>query len=198
MSNMKNNTSSVKKFGLEIFSIVFAVLLALTLDSWQEQSKQQKKINKALNDIVEEIYTFSTLNGALEYNKSQLDSLNMAIEKHKSGEEANFNFGLGRPEIKSLTWQISKENGITSSFDRTLLLEIAEVYVEYDRLMKTVDYYVDFRLKSDPDISPYTEARYSSRYISSAIFRIGELIRKANDFLERHKNESFVKALHQN
>lgn len=179
-----------------MFSIVFAVLLALTLDSWQEQSKQQKKVNRALEDIAEEIYSFTNLTVALEYNQKQLESLTIAIQKHENGEEVNFNFGLGRPEIKSLAWQTSKENDITSGFDRELFLEIAEVYVEYDRLMQTVDYYVDFKLKSDPDISPYTEARYTRRYIKSAAFRISELIKKAKEFLEKNKDAGFVKAIY--
>ncbi|MBO3698279.1 hypothetical protein [Roseivirga sp. E12] len=190
---MKKRELSFKTIGLEMFSIVFAVLLALTLDSWQEQQKEQKKVDKALSDIAIEVNSFSSmLEGGLIYNQTAFDSLNHAVEMYKKGEVANFNFGIGRPEIKSLAWQSSKESGITAKFDRNLFLDIAEVYIEYDRLMSVFDLHTEFMLNADPDMTEYTRARYTINHLRTVLFRIQDLKRKSTEFQEKHRGESFM------
>lgn len=190
---MKKRELSFKTIGLEMFSIVFAVLLALTLDSWQEQQKEQKKVDKALSDIALEIGSFnSMLEGGIIYNQKAFDSLSHAVVMHENGETANFNYGIGRPEIKSLAWQSSKESGITAKFDRDLFLDIAEVYIEYDRLTSVFELHNEFLLKADPDMTEYTRARYTIKHLRTVLFRIQDLQRKATAFQEKHADTAFI------
>ncbi|OEK00093.1 hypothetical protein BFP97_00545 [Roseivirga sp. 4D4] len=190
---MKKRNVSLKTLSLEIFSIVFAVLLALTLDSWKEQRKDQKRIGKALSDISMEIdYFLNILERGPNTNQQAFDSLNYAIEMYESGKKANFNFGIGRPEMSSLAWQSSKESGITAKFTRSLFLDIAEVYIEYDRLTSVFDLHTEFMLKADPDMSEYTRAKYTVKHLRTVLFRIEDLKRKANEFKEKYKEELFI------
>ena len=179
-----------------MFSIVFAVLLALALDSWQEQVKKNAKRDHALNDVVLEVLSFSALDGAVRYNRGLLDSLRDEIERHESGESVIFSEGLGRPEVKSLAWSIAQTTGIASEFDRALLLELAEIYTEHKRLMNILDMHNEFLLMADPDMPPFTRARHIERYFDKAIFRMEELDKKAGAFLEKHQEADFMKALH--
>jgi len=193
--NPKKKSARFGLIGLEVFSIVFAVLLALGLDSWQEGVKKQKQIDRALEDIISEVSTFTVLDRVAVYNQEMLDSLNSNIQRHEEGKSSNFQFGLGRPEIKSLAWSTAQSTGIASEIDRSLLLELAEIYSEYDRLNNIFQLDAEFRFKSDPDMPEYKQAKYIVRHLNRAIFRMNELNKKAGLFLEKHKDEPFVKAL---
>ena len=192
---MKKKPIQFRKLGLEMFSIVFAVLLALALDSWQENNKKSNKLNQVLEDIVMELNTFTFLDKAIEYNLVMLDTVRSKIKQHEDGKAVEFQGGLGRPEIKSLAWTTAKTTGLASEIDRSLLLELAEIYSEFDRLENILESFAEFNLKRDPDMSEYTRARYVERYMRSAIFRMQELSKKSKAFIEKHKNASFVRAI---
>ena len=53
----------------------------------------------------------------------------------------------------------------------------------------------EFMLKADPDMPPFTHARHVERYLSKVVFRMGELDKKADAFLEKHKDANFMKDL---
>ncbi len=183
-----------KRFLLEIFSIIFAVLLALALDSWRENLNEQKRIDRALQDIFLEVNSFMALEGALSFNNEQLDLLDSMIRLYEDGATTPFQGGVGRPEVKNLAWETSKESGIASGFNRQLSLDLAEVYVEFDRLQQILEYSREFNLKVDPEMSEYTRARHVRRQIQQTIFRCVEVQRKASDFLEQYKDSKYVNA----
>jgi hypothetical protein len=189
---MKKKPIAFGRLGLEIFSIVFAVLLALMLDSWQERLKVEKKVDRALRDIVLELKAFQGLEGSLEYNKRQLEILDSLIFRHEQGDSVVFYPGIARPEIRSLTWQTSRETGITADFERSIFLDITELYVEFERLEKILDYSYEFMLKSDPNMSPYTRAIHKQRQLRGVIFRSEELLRKTTSFFEKYKDARFT------
>lgn len=190
---MKKKPIQFRRLGLEMFSIVFAVLLALALDSWQEKSKKTQKLDQALEDIVLELNGFTHLDKAVGYNQQMLDTIRSKIKQYEDGKKVTFLIGMGRPEVKSLAWTTAKSTGLASDFDRDLLLELAEIYSEFDRLENVLDMYAEFNLKYDPDMPKYTWARYVERYVRSAIFRMQELNNKSKAFLEKHKDATFVK-----
>lgn len=192
-SDMKKKGLAIRRLSLEVFSIVFAVLLALMLDAWQEQLKTQKRVNRALQDIMLELRTFRGLEGSLGYNRRQSDILDSLILKHAQGDSVVFYPGIARPEIRSLTWQTSRETGITADFERSVFLDITELYVEFERLEKILDYSYEFTLKSDPNMSAYTKAIHKKRQLRGVIFRSEELLRKTTLFFDKYKNADFTK-----
>lgn len=189
---MKRKELPVKRLGLEIFSIVFAVLLALTLDSWQEKTKKDREIKRALTDIMLEIQSYTDFGPAENVNQTLLDSLTINIRRYAQGSAASFTMGFARPEARNLAWTSARENGIASGFDRELFLDLAEIYVEYDRLNYILEFHAEFILKADPDMPEFTKARHVARHLNRSIFRMDELQRKSIDLLKKYEGSPFV------
>lgn len=185
----------IKKLLATILPIVFAVLLALALDAWYNGRERQNEIDTALSDIALDIYIYSQQQSAFEFNQSQLDSLTINIERFEQGKPANFNFGYARPELSSLTWEMSKTTGLAAGFGSELYQDIARVYVEFDRLVKLWDYKYDFMLSYDPSISPYNLALHHRRQLVWIQRRHSELEEKSIDFLQKYQDAAFIRAM---
>ncbi len=176
----------IKKLAQTIFPIVFAVLLALALDAWYDNWKQQKLIKSALHEISMDIRQYAGMTPVLEFNADWLDSLKNAINQYENGEKVEFTFGFGRPEISSLTWQMARDNGIASGFEREVYRDISRVYIEFDRLQKLWDYNYQFKLSRDPNMDQYTVARHFARQMERIQSRQLQLIEKSQEFIDKH------------
>lgn len=192
---MQKKPIHIKRVSLEIFSIVFAVLLALMLDAWRERLKIEQKVQNALEDIASEIQTFTDMSESIGFNSVQMDSLEAMIKRHRAGKEVNFTSGVARPEVRSLAWETSRANGIASDFDRQIFVDITEIYVEFDRLEKILVYNREFIMKSDPDMLPVNKAIHRYRQLDGIVFRSQELQARANEFLEKYKDADFTQHL---
>lgn len=189
---MKKKPIAIKRLSLEMFSIVFAVLLALMLDGWQERLKLEKKIDHALEDIVSEIMTFTDMNESIEFNTKQMSILDSMIKRHRSGEPTDFISRVARPEVRSLAWETSRENGIAADFERQIFVDITEIYVEFDRLEKILAYNREFGMKSDPEMLPVNKAIHRYRQLDGIVFRSEELQARATEFLEKYIEADFT------
>ncbi|MEP5611862.1 MAG: hypothetical protein ABJP45_06405 [Cyclobacteriaceae bacterium] len=183
----------LKKLVLTILPIVFAVLLALALDAWYENVKQQRLIESTLVDIMLDIQHYAALQVVFDYNQKNLDSLQASIERFEAGEITEFVFGFGRPEINSLAWEMAKENGVAADLGRELYLELATVYLQFDRLENLWNYNYQFKLSYDPDMSQYSLARHYRKQYESIQKRQAELQEKSKEFLEKYKDASFMR-----
>ncbi|GEM_PF-4639909 len=192
---MKSKPVALKRISLEIFSIVFAVLLALMLDAWRERIKVEQKVQHALEDIASEIKTFTGMNESIEFNTVQMDSLEAMIKRHRAGKEVQFSSGVARPEVRSLAWETSRTSGIAADFERQIFVDITEIYVEFDRLEKILAYNREFGLKSDPSMPAVDRAIHRYRQLNGMVFRSQELQARANEFLEKYKDADFTKHL---
>lgn len=189
---MQKKQIALKWVSLEVFSIVFAVLLALMLDAWRERIKVEQKVQNALEDIASEIQTFTDMTESIEFNSVQMDSLEAMIKRHRAGKEVTFSSGVARPEVRSLAWETSRASGIASDFDRQIFVDITEIYVEFDRLEKILVYNREFIMKSDPDLLPVNKAIHRYRQLDGIVFRSQELQARANEFLEKYKDADFT------
>ncbi|MCE7993344.1 MAG: hypothetical protein HEP71_15265 [Roseivirga sp.] len=192
---MQKKPFALKWVSLEIFSIVFAVLLALMLDAWRERIKIEQKVQNALEDIVSEIDTFIGMDETIEFNTVQMDSLEAMIKRHRAGQEVHFVSGVARPEVRSLAWETSRASGIASDFERQIFVDITEIYVEFDRLEKILAYNREFGMKSDPSMPAVDKAIHRYRQLDGIIFRSQELQDRAREFLEKYKDAEFTQHL---
>ena len=165
------------------------------LDSWQERLKVEKKVNRALESIVLEVQTFTDMDVSIEYNTKNMNALDSMIRRHRNGESTNFSSGVARPEVRSLAWMTSRENGIAANFDRQVFIDMTEIYVEFDRLEKILAYNREFSLKSDPGMPPVNRAIHKRRQLDRIIFRSQELQARANEFLEKYKSADFTQLI---
>lgn len=186
----KENT---RKFIIEGFLIVFSVMLALALDSWNENRKLQKLVDDALIEIFNEVSMMNSIQGVTAYNTKILSQLDSILKVHENSPESfKAPIGLGRPELRNLAWNSAKESGIASGFNPEMFRDLAEVYIEYERLEKILDYNREFTLKSDPNMDRFTEAKHVRKQLDQSIFRSEELIKKSGEFLEKYKDSKYA------
>ncbi len=171
------------------------MLLALALDAWYDNLKEKRLIENTLADIGFDIRIYASLEPVYDNNQRLLDSLTARIERFESGENVDFSFGIGRPEISSLAWQMAKESGVASGFGRELYKDIARVYLEFDRLQNLWNYNYQFKLSYDPDMSQYSLARHYRRQWESIQGRHRQLLDKSVEFVEKYKEASFMQQL---
>ncbi|GAB5522412.1 MAG: hypothetical protein Roseis2KO_02840 [Roseivirga sp.] len=193
---MKKEPIALKRLSIEIFSIVFAVLLALMLDAWRDRVKVERKVQHALEDIASEIKTFADISESIDFNQIQSRALDSMVKRHKDGKDTRFRSGVSRPEVRSLAWMTARENGIAADFERQIFVDITEIYVEFDRLEKILVYNREFQMKSDPDMPAVNKAIMIRRQLDGIIFRSSELRDRAREFLEKYKGAEFTKAVH--
>jgi hypothetical protein len=177
---------------IEMFSIVFAVLLALTLDTWQETLKEQRKIEHSLSTIHTEILNMSGISFANDMNKTAMEELNNDISTYDKNTKEPIRIQFVRPENSNLAWVAAKENGTSNEFDREVFLDLAAIYEERSRLVNMLNYYSEFELKFDPNMDPLTYAIHKKRQLHQIIFRSDEVDRKANKFLKKYQRENFA------
>lgn len=190
---MKKQPIALKRLSLEIFSIVFAVLLALMLDAWRERIKVEQKVQHALEDIASEIKTFADIDESIDFNRIQSQALDSMVQRYKSGKTTRFRSGVSRPEVRSLAWMTARENGIAADFERQIFVDITEIYVEFDRLEKILVYNREFAMTSDPDMPSVNKAIMIRRQLDGIIFRSSELRDRAREFLAKYKDAEFTR-----
>lgn len=188
----KLKTELFRNLVLEVPSIVIAVLLALTLDAWQEANKKEARIQQSLTEIKNEIFSFAGLDLVIDINEKNLAKLTDEIAAYEETGTGTFSDGIARPGLTNLAWVGAKENDIASGFDRRLFSAIAFVYEERDRLQGFLDYASEFDLSADPDMHPYKYARHKRKQLDRIVFRSKEVKRKATDFIEEYKDEPFM------
>lgn len=189
---IKNDQFALKKILTTILPIVFAVLLALALDAWYDNLKEERVVQTSLADIAADIGIYAGLNGVYALNAASFDTLTNQIKRYEAGEQVNFTFGFGRPEINSLAWQMARETGVAANFGRALYKDIAKVYNEFDRLQGLWNYNYQFKLSRDPNMDDYTLARHYHRQLRLIQARHQELMEKSAEFLEKYKDEGFT------
>lgn len=181
-----------KRYLIEGMMIVFSVMLALALDSWQQQLKTEKAVKLALQEIFLEVSTFVELEPTIDLNTQILASLDSAIYKHRKDPDSfNESIGFARPEKRNLSWLTARENGISVEFEPEIFKDLAEVYIEFERLESILNYNREFGLKSDPNMHRYTSAQHLQKQLSLTIFRSKELMKKSQALLEKYKDSKF-------
>lgn len=123
------NKDSWKKLGLEIFSIVFAVLLALVLNHWREQVLDQKTSDQALTNVLVEIHTNSEeLAEEAETFQVIIDTLQAQLYKIRNGEDAANGFGISFTLLSHSAWEMAQVTGAVKNFDLEFLMNVSELY----------------------------------------------------------------------
>lgn len=173
-------------FLLEIFSIIFAVLLALALDSWRENLAIQKRAQQALNDIYQEINNMQGISYAIDFNQKALNSIDSLLEHKTSLKEDDRSINFMRHESNDLAWRVALQSGDSRNFDRVVFLDLTYIYEERSRLVEALDYFSEFELKSDPELTVSNYLKHKRKQINRVNWRSRELERKVGEFLLKY------------
>ena len=143
MKNMKKskNKISVSKILLEIFSVSFAVLLALGVNEWRNNRANERLANEALENIKKEILsnldiakeTLALNKEIVEKQKKAFISIKKEIESNISNGIENdvhskFPFTFKFSPVKKTAWNSSNLTNAVIYIDFDLIQLLSETY----------------------------------------------------------------------
>lgn len=142
---------SIKKAGIEVLSIVFAVLLALGLTHWREDVNAQKASDRALTNIIIEIHSnILELEQEKKAQEEQLKSVLILQKQVESGEEQTQSLGFSMPVLSNSAWTVANATGAVENFDLQLLMDLSGLYrtqklfqdhgLDYFKLISTIEF----------------------------------------------------------
>lgn len=140
------------KLVLEIFSVIFAVILALLVNEWRQNKANQRIANNAMKNVVKEIYdNRAKVDSVLVKHKEMLpilDSLKQAIIKRADDDTSSISFGNISLEVLSNTaWTTIKSTEVINFMDFSKIMEISELYEVQSFYMQIVNEFMN-----DPEI----------------------------------------------
>lgn len=114
---------------VEAASVMFAVLLALAVDSWQEERREQRRADRARESIVAEIASnrAEVSRAVAQSDTIRRDIARVAarIEQSDSGMvELNLQF----PILSAAAWTTAQTTGATQPLPFDWLLRVAQIY----------------------------------------------------------------------
>ena len=122
-----------KTIAVEVFSVVFAVLLALGLNSWREERKNIQLGKKAVASIVLEMKSnIAELDDAITNFNIRLDSLKLQQERLKNGSDEESSFGYDHPVLNKTAWNTANITQAVQYMDTKLVMDISEIYIVQD------------------------------------------------------------------
>ena len=124
---MKKET--LNKLGLEVVSIVFAVLLALGLSHWREDSNKQTSADKALTNILVEIHSNKLeLKREFPVLEERVDTLRALLQQIENGEEQTGSLGFNMPILSNSAWLTANSTGAVERFELQILMDMSSLY----------------------------------------------------------------------
>ena len=186
-SRFNSNNINFKSFILETITIVFAVLVALAVDSWKEELDRQDAVDIALVSITEEIKR--NLAGSirtLSYNQNTVKDLALKIKQFREGKSKDLSLGgYVLTEITGVAWQATNSTQVSSWFKPDMLFELGRIYHEqklYDDLIKRIR---SFHFSLDPETPDIKRIKYRYRHLKNMNDRAEELIELYQAFIEK-------------
>ncbi|NOZ61171.1 MAG: hypothetical protein GXO74_05780 [Calditrichaeota bacterium] len=137
----ENNRKSWQRIGVEIFSIVFAVILALVVNEWRQNYNRNRAVSRALalvrseivqnkdgmeHSIANQIAYRDSLKAIL-FSKSKRRLKNQSFAKIYSDLQREINEGLQIAPMLSTAWTTAKELGIIRDIDYSLAMKFSEM-----------------------------------------------------------------------
>ena len=149
MQFSKHNGFSFGTFFIEVFTIIFSVLLALGVNEYRQHHNKIKMVNTALESIKIELQKNKDfLDLRLPYYISMVDTLDKLIKEH--GEDTPFSsisihgfFGINPPMLRNSSQQTAISTQAFSNIDYSLADKISWVYSFQETYLKWIYIYFD-------------------------------------------------------
>lgn len=145
----KINRDYLIRISIEMFSVVFAVFLALLIDEWRSNKANQQLAEKAYTNIITELSTNKeSLTATLVVHDSLLrimDSAIIRIEKNDTNLSVSingFNFGL----LSDAAWEATKNTNAINFMDFDNIMDISSAYDVQKIYSKQMDGFLNDQL----------------------------------------------------
>ncbi|MEO9485421.1 MAG: hypothetical protein ABJG47_18320 [Ekhidna sp.] len=180
---------ALTQIAFESLSIVFAVLLALGLNSYKQAWDLQRESQLLKKNILKEC-------------RSNLEKLEVAIQENEdfqlfidsllqSDEIRGFHFSYNNELLSSISWNFTKTSRSFQYMDPVFLTEAAEVYENQDYYMQIAnqmfEHLGDMIMQVD-NIKPRTLTQTGNYYLSNLISASKNLQEDYQNFLDKNKD----------
>lgn len=181
---------AIWQIAFEFLSIVFAVLLALGLNSFKQNLDAEKEAEKIKNAIIREVMVNETrLDSTLIKNQDYADYLDSLV-RLKPYEVKDFYFAYEFELLTNSAWQLSQNNRITTYLEEDFLMEASDIY-------QTQQFYQNFSEKLFQNIGQMLAQQDELKVADmglSMYYNIGvinntaaDLLTKQRKFLTKHQ-----------
>ena len=182
---------ALSQIAFEFLSIVFAVLLALGLNSYKQNLDLRNEGKLLTKNLLTECQAnLDKLNISIEENegfKSFLDSLVLAEEVR------GFHFSFSNELLSSIAWNFTKESKAFQQMDSEFLIRAAEVYenqVYYMNNANQMFEYIGSMILEVDNKTPRTLAKTGQYYLDNLIGASYELRKDYESILKDFNNLS--------
>ncbi len=177
---------------IEVPSVVFAVLLALGVNSWWNSYQNKRMAAEMQQKIVLEVQkNKADLEEDIHANKEHLTRLQRLVAQLKNDEEniTSVTLGIVYSILPSTAWQTANLTGALQHMEQEVVMEMADLYtlqelyleigMEYIRQIGSVE------LNKESNRLPAAEANFSQVNLSNILGE--ELMTSYQEFLEKYR-----------
>lgn len=131
------NKKAISQLAFEFISIVFAVLLALGLNSYKQNQDLQSEATTLKESILLECKNnFSRIDSTMRMNKDFNDYIDSLVQLNPD-DVNSVSFSYGFELLSNSAWTIAQNNKAINSLDQQFLLDAADIY-------HTQEFYTEF------------------------------------------------------
>lgn len=178
---------AITQIAFEFLSVVFAVLLALGLNSYKQNLDLKNEATFLSNNILNECKANLTkLDSSIQINEDFHHYIDSLI---KAEEVKGFSFSYNNEMLSSISWNFTKSSKSFSFIDPVFLNDAAEVYELQEFYMKNSNQmfeHLGSMILQIDNIKPRTLAMTGNYYLSNLIGAAKELKSFYEEFLEKH------------
>jgi hypothetical protein len=114
---------------VEAASVTFAVLLALGVDSWQEERREQRRADRARESIVAEIASNrEEVSRAVVQSDSIRRDIALVAAQIERSDSGMVELNLRFPVLSAAAWTTAQTTGATQPLPFDWLLRVAQIY----------------------------------------------------------------------
>ena len=137
---------------MEVFSVVFAVSLALFVNEWRQDRSDQALAARALEAVVEEVRSNRDgLVSTVEQHQESLDSLRVTIAAIDAGAIDSLGGSLQYDValLKGTAWETARMTQVIIYMDYDVVAQLSGIYELQGLYMRLTDNFVDNMLSQD-------------------------------------------------
>ncbi|MCW8875502.1 MAG: hypothetical protein OQJ89_02045 [Kangiellaceae bacterium] len=173
---------------LEIFSVIFAILLALWVNEYQQEKENLAKAQKHLARIQEEVkQNLKILEHHNPLNKEKLNDLQnltarLSGKKLPNGAD-RLTVGYSFAPLANTEWEIAKLNGTIAHIDAEQITLLSQIYLAQHLYQ---EHWIEFTKRSSSGKVTITNPEATDEYLGSLKFSVitsDRLIDYYNNFL---------------
>ncbi len=141
MHSYKDSKSSLATLTIQILSIIFGILLALSLNEWKESRNNEHLALTTLRNFKEELASNKrAIEAAMKDQQTFLESLQKQSGQPETKKEKTITLPeINMPDVVTTAWETALVTKATVYIDYDLISSLAELYLQQKWLLSLED-----------------------------------------------------------